>query len=480
MTQSLFFSPQVTSFSAQGTWAGEGRSVCGRREQQGVEGRGVLGLITCLGLKGKFTLFFAMCFIDRLSTGPRGCPHRHWCETGSLGGWKAAAKQNVADTSGSGSILKWQLGPILGKLLATDSSLLCGWDIMAGTAAIIQRAPVLYSSSAVGLFSGWLCIRYPLFQEPNAFYCQGEASLSYLMRSLSPHSCTAQSTSPCTSKGVWQIREFLTPASWNDDAEYPLVSPCPGKNQWHHFRWLHQSRLVLVPWSLTQVLIWDRAMALVIPRDHTDASWCLWRLRPRLHRVKALLVNFAALCSVVDLWEWMTNGDSHHMQVSFCCPQGWTGAKMLPCSSRFEKSNCWWQRIAASLLPPQQCRHLFLFYLERKGGTTVLPPSSLFSLQAAIPSPVKPQDIHSLLSGWTNQSKPLTGLSDIHLLPEICAPFISSPPSLLRVIWWCVYLFFRFSGWAPSLDNAIGWRNLSESPEIDFEGAENLQEIQCM
>lgn len=267
MTQSLFFSPQVTSFPAQGTWAGEGRNVCGRREQQGVEGRGVLGLITCLGLKGKFTLFFAMCFIDRLSTGPRGCPHRHWCETGSLGGWKAAAKQNIADSSGSGSILKWQLGPILEKLLGTDSSLLCGWDIMAGTAAIIQRAPVLYSSSAVGLFSGWLCIRYPLFQEPNAFYCQGEASLSYLMRSLSPRSCTAQSTSPCTSEGVWQIRGFLTLASWTDDAECPLVSPCPGKNQWHHFRWLHQSRLGLVPWSLTQVLIWDRAMALIIPRD---------------------------------------------------------------------------------------------------------------------------------------------------------------------------------------------------------------------
>lgn len=173
-------------------------------------------------------------------------------------------------------------------------------------------------------------------------------------------------------------------------------------------------------------------------------------------------------------WLW----DSHHMQVSFCCPQGWTGAKILPCSSSFGKANCWCQRIAASLLPAQQCSQLFLFYLKCKGGTTLLPPSSLFCLQAAFPSPVKPQDIHSLLSGWTNQSKPLTGLSDIHLLPEMCAPFISSPPSPLRAIWWCVYLFFRFSGWAPSLDNVMGWRNLSESAGI--EEAKNLQEIQCM
>lgn len=172
---------------------------------------------------------------------------------------------------------------------------------------------------------------------------------------------------------------------------------------------------------------------------HAVVSWCLWRFRPRLHRVKALLVNFAALCSVVDLWEWMTDGDSHHMQVSFHCPQGWTGAKILPCSSSFGKSNCWCQRIATSLLLPQQRRHLFLFYLECKGGTTLFPSSSLSSLQAALPSPVQPQDIHSLLSGWTNQSKPLTGVSDTRVLPEMCAPFISLPPSPLRVIWWRVY-----------------------------------------
>lgn len=203
---------------------------------------------------------------------------------------------------------------------------------------------------------------------------------------------------------------------------------------------MHQSRLGFVLWSLTQALIWDRAMALIIAHDQPMLMFPgVSRLRPRLHRVKFLLVNSAALCSVVDLWQWMTNGDSHHIQVSFCCPQGWTGAKIFPCSSSFGKSSCWCQRIAASLLPPRQCRHLFLFYLECKGGTTVLPPSSIFSLQAAFPSPVKLQDIHSLLSGWTNQSKPLTGLSDIHLLPEMCAPFISSPPSPLRVIWWCVY-----------------------------------------
>lgn len=166
------------------------------------------------------------------------------------------------------------------------------------------------------------------------------------------------------------------------------------------------------------------------------------------------------------------------MQVSFCCPQGWTGAKILPCSSSFEKSNCWWQRIAASLLPPQQCRHLFLFYLERKGGTTVLPPSSLFSLQAAVPSPVKPQDIHSLLSGWTNQSKPLTGLSDRFVAWDMCTIYLfTSFPTQSHLV---MCLFFRFSGWATSLDNVIGGRNLSESPEIDFEGAENLQEIQCV
>lgn len=41
-------------------------------------------------------------------------------------------------------------------------------------------------------------------------------------------------------------------------------------------------------------------------------------------------------------------------------------------------------------------------------------------------------------------------------------------------------LFFRFSGWTPSLDNVIEWRNLSSSPGIESKEAENLQEIQCM
>lgn len=78
-----------------------------------------------------------MCFIHKFSTGPRGCPHRHWYETGSVklkrdawetgrlkvGSCSPAAQQNIADTSGSGSILKSQLGPILEKLLGTDASL---------------------------------------------------------------------------------------------------------------------------------------------------------------------------------------------------------------------------------------------------------------------------------------------------------------------------------------------------------------------
>lgn len=95
-----------------------------------------------------------------------------------------AAQQNTADTSGSGSILKSQLGPILEKILGADSSLLCGWDLMGGTAAMIQSVPKLCSFSTIGWFCRWLCIRHPLFQEPNVFYCQGEASLSHLMRSL--------------------------------------------------------------------------------------------------------------------------------------------------------------------------------------------------------------------------------------------------------------------------------------------------------
>lgn len=137
---------------------------------------------------------------------------------------------------------------------------------------------------------------------------------------------------------------------------------------------------------------------------HADVSWRLWRLRPRLHRVKSLPVNSAALCSVVDLWQWMTNGDSHHMQVSFCCPQGWTGAKILPCSSSFGKSSCWCQRIAASLLPPQKCRHLFLVYLECKGGTPVLPPCSIFFLADCLPLSTEVSR-HPFSLKWVNKSK---------------------------------------------------------------------------
>lgn len=86
------------------------------------EGRGILGLITFLGFREKFALFFAMCSIRKFSIGSWGCPHKHWCETGSIklkrGAWEAenlkvrscppAAQQNIADTSGSGSILKSQ------------------------------------------------------------------------------------------------------------------------------------------------------------------------------------------------------------------------------------------------------------------------------------------------------------------------------------------------------------------------------------
>lgn len=56
MTQSPFFSPKFPC-----TWAGEGRSVCGRRDQQG---RAVLGLITFLGFKEKLTLFLAVGFME--------------------------------------------------------------------------------------------------------------------------------------------------------------------------------------------------------------------------------------------------------------------------------------------------------------------------------------------------------------------------------------------------------------------------------
>lgn len=164
----FYFFFQVTSFLAQGAWAGESRSVCGRTEQWGGEARGILRLITFLGFKEKFTLCFAMCFIHKFSIGSRGCPHRHWCETGSIkpkrGTWEAeklkvrscfpAAQQNIADTGVSGSILKSQLGSILEKLLGTDASLFCGWDITAGKAVVIQRAPEFYSSPAVGLFWG--------------------------------------------------------------------------------------------------------------------------------------------------------------------------------------------------------------------------------------------------------------------------------------------------------------------------------------
>lgn len=175
---------------------------------------------------------------------------------------------------------------------------------------------------------------------------------------------------------------------------------------------------------------------------HSGVSWCLWRLRPRLHRVKALLVNFAALCSVAELWEWMTNGDSHHMQVSFYCPQGWTGAKILPCSSSFGKANCWCQRIASSLLPPQQGRHLFLFYLECKGGTTLLPPSSLFLLAGCLPFPSEASG-HPFSLKWVNKSKQTTYWSLRHPFAarDVCTIYLfTSLPTQSHLVM-CLFIF---------------------------------------
>lgn len=156
-----------------------------------------------------------------------------------------------------------------------------------------------------------------------------------------------------------------------------------------------------------------------------------------------------------------------------------------PAPAASEKANSWCQRIAASLLPPSAMQTPISVLSGRPRRHHCLASLQPFCLQAAFPSPAKPQDICLLLSGWANQSKLLTGLSELHLWLEICAPFISAAPSfqcsLLRVIWQCICLFFWLSGWAQSQDNVMGQRNLSEGPGlVDFEEAKNLQEIQWM
>lgn len=111
----------------------------GRREQGGGDGRGVPGLITFPRFGGDFTLGFAMGFIHEFSIGSRGCPHRAGGKEGAErqrgvpGSWRAegricspAAPQDRADTSGSGSVLKSQLGPILVTILVIGASLFCG------------------------------------------------------------------------------------------------------------------------------------------------------------------------------------------------------------------------------------------------------------------------------------------------------------------------------------------------------------------
>lgn len=90
------------------------------------ESRRILGLITFLGFRGeKVTLLFAIRFIQKFSIWSQDCPHRHWCETGSIKlkvrSCSPAAQQNI-DTGGTGSVLKPQLCSVSEKLSGTDAS----------------------------------------------------------------------------------------------------------------------------------------------------------------------------------------------------------------------------------------------------------------------------------------------------------------------------------------------------------------------
>lgn len=147
---SLFFfffsSHQVPHTGHRGWRVGEA-GACGRRKQWEGEGRGILGLVTFLGVREN-CLFIAVWFTHKFFMGSWGCPYRLWHESASLklnrDAWEteklrvrscsSAALQNIASISGSGS----QLGSVSERLLHTDASPFCDWAIMVEKAVDIK------------------------------------------------------------------------------------------------------------------------------------------------------------------------------------------------------------------------------------------------------------------------------------------------------------------------------------------------------
>lgn len=82
-------------------------------------------------------------------------------------------------------------------------------------------------------------------------------------------------------------------------------------------------------------------MAIIMSHDLPILTYFLVTLKAEAKAAQGKISScelVSALCSMLDLWEWVTNEDSHHRQFSFHWPQGWIGAKILPCSSSFGKN----------------------------------------------------------------------------------------------------------------------------------------------
>lgn len=134
-------------------------------------------------------------------------------------------------------------------------------------------------------------------------------------------------------------------------------------------------------------------------------SWCLKAEAKATQGKSSSCELVAALCSMFDLWEWVTNEDTPHRQVSFHWPQGWIGARSLPCSSSFGKSKQLIPENSSFSVASFSNANTYFCLIWKAKEASLLASLQHFCLQAAFPSPMKSQDICLLLSNWAKKSK---------------------------------------------------------------------------
>lgn len=173
---------------------------------------------------------------------------------------------------------------------------------------------------------------------------------------------------------------------------------------------LSASRPGFVPSSLKghislyrEVLVWD----IIICHDQpiVTISWCLKAEAKAAECKSSSCELVAALCSMFDLWEWVTNEDTPHRQVSFHWPQGRIGAKCLPCSSSFGKIKQLMPENSSFSVASFSNANTYFCFIWKAKEAPLLASLQHFCLQPAFPSPMKSQDICLLLSKWAKKSK---------------------------------------------------------------------------